>query len=636
MTAQYKHVIIKGIPPVGGKPGIRKEFSKWSTEQPETSIQVSLFIRALQRFYARDYKETLSYFQVASIHGFPGDLKWDNSDAPQYTREGYKGHHIYCTHNLQTFPTWHRPYMALFEQTVHELMGDVIKDMKFARDDDKQTWIDASNEWRLPYWDWALPQYAEAMPFLLAESKVKIREPMKADGSPAPPLEVDENPLARYQLKVDDVGTKPWSKCSGTSRHAIKGLLPTEEEAVGKNEHAKVSKALAQHKYFSNTEKPADLTKIRGFAIGDLVSRLMSTVHSWEAFSTTATSSESTDWKQWISLEYIHNNLHVFIGGNGALFPDDGLGHMSSVPVSAFDPIFYFHHCNVDRIFALWQVLNPKSWFADKSLADASLSPFHGEFDGEGVQYFNSTKTYDCRALGYDYDIPRVPVQNQDSGDSLISRLKYYLDDAYTDTSNVVLEDEYGLFAAAEEGEVHLFSEGDPDDEQIARDRTVDDYIANVIYDRYGYNNGEPYTIHFHFGVPNTTPHDGLLSLLTTARAAQDDASPISDNFPRHAGSVYTFSMPMGTQNDDEEGTTAAVPKCGNCAQQQDEGVLSRATVPLTVPLYQEAGAPGILGIHDMESISVENYLDSKLSWVAVSVRLLFPALFIPLEQLEH
>jgi tyrosinase len=101
------HVIIRGFPPVGGLPGARIEFSEWSTQKPEQSIQVSLFIRALQRLYNKPYTETLSYFQIASIHRYPGDLRWDNSKGPKHTRDDWT-HFVYCTHNLQTFPIWHR------------------------------------------------------------------------------------------------------------------------------------------------------------------------------------------------------------------------------------------------------------------------------------------------------------------------------------------------------------------------------------------------------------------------------------------------------------------------------------------------------------------------------------------------
>ena len=38
---------------------------------------------------------------------------------------------------------------------------------------------------------------------------------------------------------------------------------------------------------------------------------------------------------EYLSLEGIHNNIHDWVGGNG---------HMSQVPVAAFDPIFWLHH----------------------------------------------------------------------------------------------------------------------------------------------------------------------------------------------------------------------------------------------------------------------------------------------------
>jgi hypothetical protein len=41
----------------------------------------------------------------------------------------------------------------------------------------------------------------------------------------------------------------------------------------------------------------------------------------------------------------MHNSLHGYIGG-----------HMSNPTASPFDPIFYLHHCNIDRIWAHWQV----------------------------------------------------------------------------------------------------------------------------------------------------------------------------------------------------------------------------------------------------------------------------------------
>lgn len=40
---------------------------------------------------------------------------------------------------------------------------------------------------------------------------------------------------------------------------------------------------------------------------------------------------------------------------------------MTYLPLAAFDPIFWLHHCNVDRMFALWQTVNPDSYGATQT-----------------------------------------------------------------------------------------------------------------------------------------------------------------------------------------------------------------------------------------------------------------------------
>lgn len=45
-------------------------------------------------------------------------------------------------------------------------------------------------------------------------------------------------------------------------------------------------------------------------------------------------------------LEQPHNSLHNIIGGEG--------GNMSSIDIAAFDPLFWLHHCNMDRYYYSW------------------------------------------------------------------------------------------------------------------------------------------------------------------------------------------------------------------------------------------------------------------------------------------
>ena len=49
---------------------------------------------------------------------------------------------------------------------------------------------------------------------------------------------------------------------------------------------------------------------------------------------------------KYVPLETPHNSIHDIIGGDG--------GNMSDIKISAFDPIFWLHHCNMDRFFYNW------------------------------------------------------------------------------------------------------------------------------------------------------------------------------------------------------------------------------------------------------------------------------------------
>jgi len=59
-----------------------------------------------------------------------------------------------------------------------------------------------------------------------------------------------------------------------------------------------------------------------------------------------------------------HNAIHTWIGGD-----------MGVVEFAAYDPIFWFHHCNVDRIWAIWQNQNGIDTIPPH-LRDAILNPY--------------------------------------------------------------------------------------------------------------------------------------------------------------------------------------------------------------------------------------------------------------------
>jgi tyrosinase len=70
-----------------------------------------------------------------------------------------------------------------------------------------------------------------------------------------------------------------------------------------------------------------------------------------------------------VQLESPHNSIHLAVGGFdlAKVFdasPIDGAnGDMGENDTASFDPIFFFHHCFVDRVFWLWQ---KKQGFTDR------------------------------------------------------------------------------------------------------------------------------------------------------------------------------------------------------------------------------------------------------------------------------
>lgn len=103
---------------------VRREITEWfgavedpsSENGPELKRQWTLFILGLEAFEKMPICDQLSYFRVAGIHGYPLQ-PWDHAPkpVPSGDKAGSKQENGYCHHNTVAFPTWHRPYMMLFE-----------------------------------------------------------------------------------------------------------------------------------------------------------------------------------------------------------------------------------------------------------------------------------------------------------------------------------------------------------------------------------------------------------------------------------------------------------------------------------------------------------------------------------------
>jgi tyrosinase len=90
-------------------------------------------------------------------------------------------------------------------------------------------------------------------------------------------------------------------------------------------------------------------------------------------------------------LEDYHDQIHGWTGGRDPNNPGNG-GDMGSVAVAAFEPIFWSHHCMIDRVWYLWQLKQGINNIPDDYL-DKPLAPFS----------FVVRDVLDINNLGYEY-----------------------------------------------------------------------------------------------------------------------------------------------------------------------------------------------------------------------------------------
>ncbi|KAI0297811.1 photo-regulated tyrosinase [Multifurca ochricompacta] len=322
--------------------------------------QFSLYIQALTAMQKDKQTNSTSHFGIGGIHGVPY-IQWEASgDSKPVKWDGY------CTHGSVLFPTWHRPYVALYEQVLQHHALEKAKTYQV----DRERWIAAAENLRAPYWDWATDIIPPAEVISLAF--VDIITP---DGKRTPV----ENPLLQYAFS-------PVHKDFPDRYKSWKTTIRHPDHPGSPDARTDVQGLKLFLKGFQE-----DVTR----STLDLFNR----VHSWKAFSNSTRGDDGTASN---SLEAIHDLIHFAIGG-----------HMGSPAVAGFDPIFYLHHANVDRLLSLWSAVNPGVWVSPGDSKDGTFTIGHGvtldtntpltPFWNSSTGYWASTDTAGTVGLGYSY-----------------------------------------------------------------------------------------------------------------------------------------------------------------------------------------------------------------------------------------
>ena len=103
----------------------------------------------------------------------------------------------YCTHVSILFPTWHRPYLALFEQVLHGMIQQIAQ--LWPAGPVRDQYVAAAANFRIPYWDWAMapPAGESVLPDSVGGSPTMVVDGPNGQQTIA-------NPLYTYQFKPLD------------------------------------------------------------------------------------------------------------------------------------------------------------------------------------------------------------------------------------------------------------------------------------------------------------------------------------------------------------------------------------------------------------------------------------------------
>lgn len=117
------------------------------------------------------------------------------------------------------------------------------------------------------------------------------------------------------------------------------------------------------------------------------------TIYDSAPWDTTSNPSFRNQFEGWINGPQLHNRVHVWVGGS--MLPG----------TSPNDPVFFLHHCNVDRLWAQWQLCSSSPDYHPTGEGpvghnlDDPMFPWNTPADTRRVR-----DVIDHRALGYSYD----------------------------------------------------------------------------------------------------------------------------------------------------------------------------------------------------------------------------------------
>lgn len=205
-------------------------------------------------------------------------------------------------------------------------------------------------QFRLPYWDYFKPRYERntvfpgigggdgrstsfpydfSLPRILSEETILVERPGSTQRVP-----MSRNPLRTFVFptgsgSIPEADWKETSRFASSSRQTI-NFATDATVRHPRDSQQELSDELKANAVLNRNRESA-VTNILDMIAGDDRGGRPDPYNSYATFASAAVTQGASG-----NLEDLHGNYHVIVGGTA--------GHMSHVPVAAFDPVFWMHH----------------------------------------------------------------------------------------------------------------------------------------------------------------------------------------------------------------------------------------------------------------------------------------------------
>ncbi|MEO1416479.1 MAG: tyrosinase family protein [Bacteroidota bacterium] len=278
---------------------------------PKAGTVLNLYAYGMNIIRSLDCTDPASWYYQGSMHAVPSIEEMGGYDSlcPSYTgtpmRAWNSCPHMFPTNQQLNFLTWHRLYIYYYELNIRHFIANGGAGFSGLGEE-------VANQFSLPYWDYT---------------------------------------------NQADMPTAFLNKASNYTTYPIEGINPLYE--------AGRSPTLLEGEGIDYASTDGIAVNVNG-EVKNLCVRTMQQALDYDDFLSLHQVSEFSRGME----DRLHNVMHDYIGG--AVDPADtstkiynrifqgsksGYGLMAYIPSAGFDPIFFLHHSNVDRMFAAWESL---------------------------------------------------------------------------------------------------------------------------------------------------------------------------------------------------------------------------------------------------------------------------------------